>query len=282
MKTCNQTQLPSWSVAASALFNRVKFLKRPCARRAVPVRKDGAITLVLGLALSTAGLALAQYDPSAQFSPVANPNGVWSYGFETVPLGSPFNLLTAPISISSLPGPFIDSWQSPPLGNFMGVFHNGTPLTQTVTTSGTEISQFAPGMLAMNAGPNDEYPIVRFSVPAAGIYLIQGTFQGIDTAGTVSSVYLLKNNVVIANGNVLGFGPGSDFTLSSGPLSLAVGDTLSYAVGGLTANSMTGLINAQVAAAAVPEPSLYALLGLALVPLAIRGGFFRKRKVAEA
>jgi hypothetical protein len=95
-------------------------------------------------------------------------------------------------------------------------------------------------------------------------------------------VYLLKNNVVITSGSVLGFGPGSDVTLSSGPLSLAVGDTLSYAVGGLTANSMTALINAQVAAAAVPEPSPYALLGLALVPLAIRGGFFRKRRVAEA
>ena len=35
-----------------------------------------------------------------------------------------------------------------------------------------------------------------------------------------------------------------------------------------------------VAAAAVPEPPPYALLGLALVPLAVRGGFVRKRKAA--
>ena len=280
MKNCNQTKLDSYSVAASTLLNRtVSDPNWRWAKAAVPVRRTGAIAMVLGLALGVAWLAPAQFDPSAQFSPVLNPNGVWTYGFETVPLGSPFNLLAASVPIPSAPGPFIDSWQSPPLGNFMGVFHNGTAATQTVTTSGTEISQFAPGMLAMNAGPNDEYPIVRFGVPAAGIYAIQGTFQGIDTAGTVSSVFLLKNNVVIASGSVVGFGPISDVTLSSGPFALGVGDTLAYAVGGLTGNSMTALISAQVAA--VPEPPSLAILGLALLPLAIRNGFVLKRKMAR-
>ena len=221
--------------------------------------------MLLGLLVGTARLASAQYDPSLQFSPVANPNGVWTYGFETVPLGSTFNLLTASVPIASAPGPFIDSWQSPPLGNFMGVFHNGTTAIQTVTTSGSEISQFDPGMLAMNAGPNDEYAMVQFTAPVNGIYTFQGVFQGIDTVGTVSSVYLLENNVVVASGSVLGFGPGSDVPLSSGPLLLGAGDTLTYAVGGLTGNSMTALIDAQVSASAVPEPSVYALLGLALV-----------------
>ncbi|HKW30777.1 MAG TPA: hypothetical protein VJT54_15695 [Verrucomicrobiae bacterium] len=234
----------------------------------------------MGLVIGTAWLASAQFDPSLQFSPTANPNGVWTYGFETVPLGSPFNLLTAPVPIPSSPGPAIDSWQSPPLGNFLGVFHNGTAAAQTVTTSGSEISLFNPGMLAMNAGPNDEYGIVQFSAPANGIYLIQGTFEGIDTAGTVSSVFLLHNNAVVATGSVLGFGPGSDVSLASGPFLLNAGDTLAYAVGGGTFNSMTALVNAQVAA--VPEPSLFALLGLAIAPLVARGGFARKRKAATA
>jgi hypothetical protein len=283
MKTCNQIQLNSYSVAASKLLNCLRSLvNRRGARTIVPLRKDGAITVVLGLALGIAWLAPAQFDPSTQFSPIANPNGVWTYGFETVPIGSPFNLLAAPVPIPSVPGPAIDSWQSPPLGNFMGVFHNGTPATQTVTTSGSEISQFDPGMLAMNAGPNDEYPIVRFSVPAAGIYTIQGTFQGIDTAGTVSSVYLLENNVVIASGSVVGFGPSSDVTISSPALSLSVGDTLAYAVGGLTGNSMTALINAQVSPAAVPEPSTYALLGFGLLPPAVRCCLVHRRRVARA
>jgi hypothetical protein len=282
MKNCNQTTMSSYSIAASTLLKRVvSFIHRRSAKSAVPVRRNSLIAVVLGSALGVAWLAPAQFDPSAQYSAVLNPNGVWTYGFETVPLGSAFNLLTASVPIPSAPGPFIDSWQSPPLGNFMGVFHNGTAATQTVTTSGTEISQFAPGTLAMNAGPNDEYPIVQFGVPAAGIYTIQGTFQGIDTAGTVSSVFLLKNNVPIASGSVVGFGPASDVTLASGPFSLNVGDTLAYAVGGLTGNSMTALIAAQVSAAGVPEPSPFALLSLALLPLAIRNGFVLKRKMAR-
>jgi hypothetical protein len=281
MKTCKQTQSDSYSVTASALRQHgMSFINRRSAGTAVPLRKDGAIAVVLGLALGVAGLASAQFDPSAQFSPVLNPSGVWTYGFETVPLGSTFNVLTAAVPIPSVPGPAIDSWQSPPLGNFMGVFHNGTAANQTVTTSGTEISQFGPGMLAMNAGPNDEYAMVQFGVPAAGIYIIQGTFQGIDTAGTVSSVYLLKNNAVVASGNVVGFGPPSDVTLSSGPFSLGVGDTLAYAVGGLTGNSMTALIAAQVSPVAVPEPSPAALLGLTLLRFAIRSSRVHQRKVA--
>ena len=235
------------------------------------------VAILLALIFNSAELASAQYDPSAQFSPINNPNGVWSYGFETVPLGSPFNLFTLASPIPASPGPTIDSWLSAPLGTFLGVFDNGTPQVQTVTTGSSEISQFNPGMLAMNAGPNDEYAMVQFTAPANGFYTIQGTFEGIDTAGTVSSVYLLENNVVVASGSVLGFGPPSDVPLSSGPFLLSAGNTLAYAVGGISGNSMTALVNAQVSAAAVPEPSTYALLSLALISLAVRGGLARKR-----
>jgi hypothetical protein len=281
MKTYNETGLVSYSVTALSLFTRATSVKRRCIKRRIPVRNNGAIAVLLGLVVGTAWLASAQFNPSAQFSPTSNPNGVWTYGYESVPLGSPFNLLTLPLTVSSLPGPFIDSWQSPSFGT-VGVFHNGTAAAQTVTTPGPETSLFNSGMLAMNAGPNDEYGMVRFSAPANGIYTIQGTFEGIDTAGTASMVYLLHNNVVVASGSVLGFGPGSDIPLASGPFLLNVGDTLAYAVGGAPVNSMTALINAQVAAVGVPEPSMCALLGLVLVPLVARGGFARKRKPAIA
>ncbi len=280
MKTYCKTGLVSPSVAAFSLFNRATSIKGRRVKGQIPIRNTSTIAALVALVVGTARLASAQYDPSLMFSPTLNPNGVWSYGFETVPLGSPFNLFTLSAPIPSSPGPAIDSWQSAPLGNFLGVFYNGTPVVQTVTTSGSEISQFDPGMLAMNAGPNDEYAMVQFTAPVNGIYTFHGVFEGIDTLGTVSSVYLLENNVVIASGSVLGFGPGSDFPLGSGPLALSAGDTLAYAVGGLTGNSMTALIGAQVSAAAVPEPSPYALLGLALVSLAVRGGLVRKRKAA--
>ena len=279
MKTYSETQLVSYSVTAFARLNRATSIKWRRVKVQIPIRNTVAIALFLGLVVGTARLASAQFDPSLQFSPVANPNGVWSYGFESVPLGSPFALLTLPLTVSSLPGPFIDSWQDPAFGA-IGVFHNGTAAPQTVTTVGPETSLFDPGMLAMNAGPNDQYAIVLFTAPVNGIYTIQGTFEGIDTAGTTSSVYLLANNVPLISGSVIPFGP--PVPLSSGPILLAAGQTLAYAVGGGPANSMTALVGAEVSAVAVPEPSAYALLGLVLVPLAVRGGLARKRKAAIA
>ena len=278
MKTHGKTRLVSYSVAALSLFTRATSIKGRCLKRQIPVRNDGAIGVLLGLVVGTAWLASAQFDPSAQFSPTANPNGVWTYGYESVPIGSPFNLLTLPIPLPSVPGPVVDSWQSPAFGA-VGVFHNGTAAAQSLTV-GPETSLFNSGMLAMHAGPNDEYGMVQFSAPAVGIYTISGTFEGIDVAGTTSTVYLLHNNVVIGTGNIIPFGP--PVPLASAPFLLNVGDTLAYAVGGGPFNSMTALINAQVAAVGVPEPSPYALLGLALVPLVARGRFARKRKAAIA
>ena len=217
-------------------------------------------------------IASAQFDPSAQFSPVLNPNGVWTYGFESLPLGSPFNILPASIPVASSPGPAINSWQVPALG-LVGVFDNPTPVPQTVTTPGPEVSLFQPGELAMNTGPNDQFGIVQFSAPAAGDYSIQGIFEGIDTAGTVSPVYLLWNNAPVATSTVVGFGPSSDAPLSAGPFFLNVGDTLAYAVGGSPFNSMTAILpGAQVAA--VPEPASILLMSVAGFALLV----FRPRR----
>ena len=218
----------------------------------------------LAVVLNSAALASAQFDPSAQFSPINNPNGVWTYGFESVPLGSPFKLLTLPVPVPTVPGPAIDSWQSPTFGT-LGVLHNGTAAVQTLTT-GADNAVYDQGMLAMHPGPNDEFGMVQFTAPAAGLYTIQGVFEGIDTAWTTSDVHLLFNNVVVATGNVVLPGPAGEVPLSAGPFFLNVGDTLAYAVGGGPFHDTTALITAQVAA--VPEPSTLILapfVGLALL-----------------
>jgi hypothetical protein len=233
--------------------------------------------LITALSLFTIWTAPAQFDPVAQFSPVLNPNGVWSYGYENVPLGSPFILFPASVPIPSTPGPNIVAWQAPAFGQ-AGVYFNQTAAPQTVNIGG-EISLFDSGMLAMNTGPNDQFALVQFTAPANGLYQINGTFEGRDTAGTVSSVYLLANNFVVTSGSVTGFGSGSDVTLSTAPILLAAGQTLAYAVGGNPFTSMTALLNAQVAAVAVPEPSPYALAVLALAFPAVRGWSIRRRRV---
>ncbi len=155
------------------------------------LRHCGAVALFLASVVGAARPAVAQYDPSAQFSATNNPNGVWTYGFEVVPLGSAFTLLPAPVSVSPGPGPAVDSWQLP--GYVQSVLHNGTTMTQFVNTA-FDNAIYDPGMLAMHPGANDEFAMVQFTAPAAGIYSIQGTFEGIDTAWTTSNVYLLLNN----------------------------------------------------------------------------------------
>ena len=280
MKTYNKTRLVSYSVAASSLFTRATSIKGRGIKRQIPIRNHGAIAVLLGLVVVTAWLASAQFDPSAQFSPAGNPNGVWTYGYESVPIGSPFNLLTLPIPLPSVPGPFVDSWQSPAFGA-VGVFHNGTAAAQSLTV-GPETSLFDSGMLAMHAGPNDEYGMVQFSAPASGIYTISGNVRRHRYRRHNEHCVSVAQQRCDSHRQHNSFWARNDVPLASGPFLLNVGDTLAYAVGGGPFNSMTALINAQVAAVGVPEPSPYALLGLALVPLVARGRFIRKRKAAIA
>lgn len=178
MKTHDKTGLVSYSVAALSLFTRAISMKERRVKERIPMRNDGAIAGLLGLMVGTAWLASAQFDPSAQFSPTSNPNGVWTYGYESVPIGvpSPFNLLTLPLPVASVPGPAIDSWQSPAFGA-LGVFHNGTAVSQTVSI-GPETSLFNSGELAMHAGPNDEYGMVQFSAPVRRNLHDSGNIRG--------------------------------------------------------------------------------------------------------
>lgn len=234
--------------------------------------------LTTALSLFTVWTASAQFDPVAQFSAASNPNGVWSYGFENVPLLSPFNLFPANIPVASSPGPNIVAWEVPSFGQ-AGVYFNQTAAPQTVNLNG-EISLFDSGMLAMNTGPNDQFALIQFTAPVNGLYQINGTFEGRDTAGTASTVYILENNTtILATAAVSGFGPISDQTLAPAPVLLAAGQTLDYVVGGNPFTSMTALFNAQVSAVAVPEPSMYALLFLGLSAFVVRSWIIRRREV---
>jgi hypothetical protein len=232
----------------------------------------GGVALFLALVVGAARPAVAQYDPSAQFSPTLNPNGVWTYGYENVPIMSPFNLLPVPTPVPSLPGPTIDSWQAG--FGLLGVYDNGTAVAQTVV-AGSDNAIYQPGMLAMHPGPNDQIAMVQFSAPSPGFYTISGTFEGIDTSMLGSEVYLLYNNVVKKSGVVPAF-YGAQDTLSFGPIFLNVGDTLAYAVGPGSLppfQDTTALIDAQVSAASsmIPEPSSFVLLAIACVALAAWG-----------
>jgi len=196
--------------------------------------------LILATVLGTAGLAAAQNDPAVQFSPVFNPNplpvGVWSYGyynFPLVPASNPCFLLTLPGPISG-----VDAWRAPAFGE-VGVYHNPSAAAVSFITA-SDNAIYQPGQLGMHPGPNDQYGVVQFTVPANGLYTIHGTFVGLDP-GTNTLADLLRNNVPVF------FPPknvafGVPVPLSFGPVLLNAGDTLSFAAGGNYAFGSTGLL----------------------------------------
>lgn len=224
------------------------------------------VAAVLALVICPATLLAGPFDPATQFSAVANPNGVWSYGYEEFPLPNPFGLLTLAVPVTATPT-FVDSWQLPAVGE-VSVLHNGTPVSQLVTT-GIDNALYQPNELAMHPGPNDQYGVVQFAAPAAGNYVIQGIFEGIDTTGlTNTDVDLLWNNLVVASGSVIGDGPGSDVPLSFGPVFLNAGDTLAFAVGGDPSHGTTALLpGAQITG--VPEPSSTVLVGIGAISVLV-------------
>jgi hypothetical protein len=110
------------------------------------------VALLIALTIYPATRASAQGDPAARFSPAANPNGVWTYGFEFFPLPAPFSLVTAPATLPTAPGPSVDVWWSPTFGQ-VDVLHNETPVVQSFVT-GNDNALIEPGGLGIHLGPN--------------------------------------------------------------------------------------------------------------------------------
>ena len=82
MKTYNETRLVSYSVAVLSLFTRATSIKGRRVKAQIPHPETMAPLQCFWVWWSAQRrLASAQFDPSLQFSPIANPNGVWTYGY---------------------------------------------------------------------------------------------------------------------------------------------------------------------------------------------------------
>ena len=233
----------------------------------------------LALALLTAGgfaapSAHAQAFNAAQdFSATNNPNGVWSYGYETT-LGATLNLYTNHFD----PASNTKGWNDPIALGVPAIWEN----------FGTSPEAFAdviavPGQLDFHPGPDDEFSVVRFTAPTAGLYDLNVGFAPVTTNGTTTDVHILQNGASLFSGLVTGtYSAPTSAPSFTGVLTLQPGDTVDFAVGyGTNGNfyddstGFTGGVNP------VPEASSEVSLGLLLL-LSLGGVAVSRRRKTDA
>jgi len=220
-------------------------------------------TTISAAFLNPVSASAVTFNAANDFSATNNPNGTWSYGYETT-LGGAFNLY--PNSGQRVPG--LDIWinNAIAISGDPVVFHNGT---SSPITFGSVTVQ--PGQLGFHPGPNGQYSIVRWTAPSTDSYSLATVFSGLDFVGPTSTdVHVLKNGTSLFNGEVTGFGSSSDVNFSD-TFTVAIGDTIDFAVGyGTNGNyyyDSTGLdaVITSTNTPDVPEPSTIAGAVLGLV-----------------
>jgi hypothetical protein len=189
------------------------------------------------------------------FSPTANPNGPWSYGY-LAPGASPDSSTFTYYANNGTVTGGIQYWNiaggnlTPP-----EIFFN--PSSSVVTFSTITMQ---PLQAAFHPGPNDQYSDFRFAAPVSGSYSLGTLFTGIDTAGTTTDVHVLDNGTLLFSGNINGYLATASY---SATLSLSAGDIVDFAVGfGSNGNytSDSTALDATLTLNGVPEPGGLTLL----------------------
>jgi hypothetical protein len=167
------------------------------------------------------------FDPAADFSATANPNGVWSYGWSTE-LGSSF-MLDAVRGDTFLGTSDFHWWAGENItdadpGHFPLVGHNSTGAL--FDSAGLIVPA---GQLTLHPGPNGEYAVLRFTASVAGSYSISAKFLRLDVGcGTTTDVHVLSGGRSVFDGVVNN--ACAEVSMQS-VKTLAASDTIDFAVG---------------------------------------------------
>ena len=213
--------------------------------------------------LAVGGAHATTYDLAEDFSLGGNPNGPFTYG-STTTLGGVLSTYA-----NSATYPLAETWGGSAGGGIPNVFHNYNAFEST-----DGFTTMRPGQLAFHPSFGDLHSVIRFTVPATGLYEIDAAYEGISNAGTTSRVFILMNSdggSPLFAGDVNGFRAGGPSYFSP-TLTLTTGDTIDFVVSmrnGDPSSDSTG-IDARITY--LPEPGIEALFasGLLLVGLRLR------------
>lgn len=209
--------------------------------------------LILTLPLLALAAASRAADFTADFNKTTNPGTTgWTYGLETA-LGDNTTFSVYDAHIDDANGYF--QWYS-------SVNHSGDNTPEVGLNQSTHsINGDAPGQAQLHPGPNGQFSIARYTVPASGMTTVAGQFFAGDS-GTLNEYVLLNGATQFS---ALSAGGDQPFGFS---FSASAGDTIDFVVGADSHGYSfdTTPLSATITQA-VPEPS--AFLGLGLGALAL-------------
>jgi hypothetical protein len=218
-------------------------------------------SLLLALALVSGAQALPTYNSGSDFSSINNPNGPWSYGYQTE-LGGTLNLYS---DLANVGGLLI--WRF----NINNTSTPGVAFNQSGTNITFASTTWRPAETSLHPGPNGEFSVLRFTAPETKGYILTSLFNMRSFGGTSSTdVHVLLNDVVLFNSIVAGFNAQTEF---NDQFTLSQGDRLDFVVG--DNGSFFGDTTAvQATLSAVPLPAAVWFFGSALAGV----GLFRRRR----
>jgi hypothetical protein len=205
------------------------------------VRRRGTIRsalILVGLGVVACGATpdTRVYDPGADFSLKANPNGVWEYGYSATPTLAVDQFRLNKAADESDPVGF---WH-PDVGQGGYSPYVACNMTTGARADKTKSWAVRAGEVAMEAAADGQYSIVRFTTPKAGDYRVRADFEGVHFHLSTTDVHVLCNGRSLFESLIDGYGgdpafhkiEGKNPTASySGLVHLEAGDKLSFAVG---------------------------------------------------
>lgn len=171
-----------------------------------------------------AGFALtrpaADYDAVRDFSITSNPNGVWSYGWQSS-LGSPLNLYTVTDS-TTFPG--LSAWLETGMTMYAPPFVGHNDTQGTVCYRAFCVPR---GYLHIHPGANNELSVVRWTAPTSGTFFLQGAVRGLDAITSTNFLAILNSERHLFGTTVTNFMSPVSFHRT---LTVSAGDTIDFVV----------------------------------------------------